>query len=700
MKTNTLYKLFFFSIAQFFVFIYITKIGPIVFMGDTHLFALRAKSIALEGNLNLSGGSFIYPPLYAMFMSIGYLFSQPELTHKVILLINGILMGSIFFPINKILIRYSKVQRKYSSPLACILTLSPFLLPYSSMFMSEVIYFPILFWLMYFFICSLEEKKIKNFIGVGIFLALALLVRTASNVLLLSIILIYSIEFIYNFFNKKETLKKLFFLYSIFFLAFIFVFGLWKLYEKIYVVYENGGASYIDLNIVKSIFSNRKEFDHHVSWFLNAIKYYLTSPLTISAIFTLVIVFLNPVFLLKDLFISFTFIVSIGAALSIVLITSSSWGGTTLTWNRYFAPYVIFYIFISIRYLYLLNWYTFRIIFLGLLFMLLANAPSDLGCHFPDSLILFMENLAEWRIIPFIKTYFILHPPALIANIAFLIICITPVLLYLTFKNKTKYFISVIFICLIYFFANYSSYKYWGNSGDLQLKNYKNGIGHYLYKEFQQDKAISVYLDNSLYKYFFQFFRIQFFVPFKVNTASVREIQNLRDKNIFYVTDKQITNNEILHSENPGIFLYNLKKNNIEKEVLYSFEKGIGNLEDSEYNGEKIKVRWLESNCIIKSDLMDSRKLIEVRLKISSYLYPRTIRIKLNGKKIDKFFTINSIQNKDFFQDINFSIMMNPGENNLELYSEEESGELTGGRKVAFFLLNDPVLSVKDENKN
>ena len=681
-KSNNKYVFYSFILAS--VSLFALPIGLIVFMGDSYLYAERAKNIALHSNFNLDGGSFIYPPLYSIILSFAYIFGNPEVSHKVILYINIFLYSLIFFPIRNILIQYCNIKDKYSNILSSILSLSPFMLTYVTMMLSEVLYFPVLLWLAFFLIQLYKTREVKYYALVGIFLGLALLVRTASNTLVITLVILTLIDLFFNFRQLRN--------YGILLFSFTLVFGSWKLYESLFVIYKLGVGSYISLEILKTNFGSKIEIDHHFYWLVNCFKYYFTSPLSAATIIPFCIIVIRPKLFFKDQFIFFSFISSIGAAFSIVILTQSSWGGIHLTWNKYLAPYVIFFVFIALKYRYLLTKKFLKILAIASIFLFLSNAPYDLGCHFPDSLILFMENLAEWKVIPFVKTFYTFHPPALIANLVFIFVIFLPLFAFVFLRDSLRRVIPVIFLSIIYFFAIFASFKYWRNGGDLQIKNYQEGIGKYLYQKYKGNKNILVYIDPVLEKYFFQFHRIRFYVPFKISISSISNIPLLHNKDIFYITDKRISNELALSSEGPEFFLYNLKEFMNNNAIQYSFSSGFGGGEDFEDQGRKVKVRWLEHRSSLQVESIEPGKEIELKMKLLSYPAPRRLEIRINGERFVESEMIRNVLPKDPFQNVSFKIKLLKGKNILELITDSEPAQLSDGRKVTFLLLDDPLV--------
>jgi hypothetical protein len=333
-----------------------------------------------------------------------------------------------------------------------------------------------------------------------------------------------------------------------------------------------------------------------------------------------------------------------------------------------------------------------KIMILAACFLFLSNAPYNLGCHFPDSLIAFMDALAEWKFIPLVKTYFAFRPSAFISNSVFYLLILIPVVLFVVLRGFKRKLIPVVFISILFFFANYTSFKYWNNTGDLQLKNYKNGIGQYLFSEYSKDKSIKVFIDQSLAKYFFQFFRIQFYVPFEIKILDLNAIEDSPNNLIYYITNKQISNQQTLHEENLGILLYRLNNFNKNEIVTYSFESGVGNKEDSKYNNRKIKVRWLEQNSVIIVNSFKANNRMKLNLKLSSFEISRELKVKLNGKYLENKNIVKYIWGKDGFQNIIYDIELNQHGNRIELISDTQNGVLPGGRRSSFLLLDDSNL--------
>ncbi|WP_411822927.1 hypothetical protein [Leptospira sp. 'Mane'] len=671
--------------------------GPVVFMGDTYLFAERAKHIAFEGSFDLDGGFYIYPPLYSVFMSIGYLFKDPEITHRIILLTNVFLYSLIFFPIRSILKDYSQVSNKYLNSFSIVLSLSPYLLPYVSMFLSEALYLPVLLSFTYFLLISFEKRNLSSYLYSGFFLGLSLLIRTASNTLVIAYIIIAAIDILVDSFRGRKLNLALLSRYSAGLAVLIFVFGSWKVYEHFFVDYKYGVGSYFDPSVITKIFTDNADFDHHAHWLFNCIKYYLTASLVGTTIFSVIIVFLRPTLLMRDLFFLFSFFVAIGSSLSIILLTSAFWGGTDLTWNRYLAPYVIFFVFIALRYIHLIATNSFKSFLLVCFFMFLTNAPYSLGCHFPDSLILFMGSFAGWEFIPFLKPLFSIKLVSLVSNAVFYLLMIIPVFFYVYSKKaifSKKFGICVILI--VYFFANCASLGYWSVSNYLSIGSH-NGISKTLYS-INKEGDVHTYIDPKLKKTFFDYYFTLFYFPYYINESSYADIDINQTNRFYYVSEEDFADKLPIYKDKFGFKLYdfNLNQHSQKNVIRFEFIEGIFTTETIHSNGTDYFARYLGT--LSKATLTKlGKKPVTVKLKISISTANRTrdLQLKVNGKPVDLRKKVSSVFRVDGYQDLVWNISLYQEVNEIEFLSFSEPTKLADGRNVCFLLIGNPVITVE-----
>jgi len=169
-------------------FAYVRYTGLIVFMGDTFLLANRAKHFADEFNLHVSHGvsPIIYPPLYSLVLSIAYLFDDPADIFKVTLALHVLLTASQVVPLFLLLRQYCHLDAKPAAAMAAVLALSPSALPYTSIALTEVLYCPVILWL----VVVLSQVWIAGdrvkYLAAGTVFAVAMLTRSAATAVVLA----------------------------------------------------------------------------------------------------------------------------------------------------------------------------------------------------------------------------------------------------------------------------------------------------------------------------------------------------------------------------------------------------------------------------------------------------------------------------------------------------------------------------------
>jgi len=166
--------------------------GPVI--SDELIYKTNAQSL-----LNLSFGNPHFPPLYSLFLSVGFAFGDNF--YQGMKLINAILATSTIIP--AWLYMKKHVSWNINALVCLLICLMPFGYTYSKLLMSENLFLPLFLISMFSFFNFIEYKTMKWACLSGITLALCLLTRYFSIVLLP----IYTIVYFYAK-TKEELLSK------------------------------------------------------------------------------------------------------------------------------------------------------------------------------------------------------------------------------------------------------------------------------------------------------------------------------------------------------------------------------------------------------------------------------------------------------------------------------------------------------------
>lgn len=194
-------------ISLFFILI-IIKTGMVLLFGintpivyhDEIFYAKFAESFFHSMDFTYQGNpSNQYPPLYSIFISIAYLFTDPHTSYFVIMLLNGILFSTIIFPIWLLSRMFLPRNEAF-----CITILTSFFLPYNYSYlftvMSENLFFPIVISSIFLLLKSIKNNSLKYDVLCGFFFGLAYLTKTIG----VALILIYFVCLIVSSFLKHQ----------------------------------------------------------------------------------------------------------------------------------------------------------------------------------------------------------------------------------------------------------------------------------------------------------------------------------------------------------------------------------------------------------------------------------------------------------------------------------------------------------------
>lgn len=647
---------------------YCYLVGPIIFMNDAYIYADRAKHLALKGNLDLTPEViWFYPPLYSIFLSVAYKFSDPDVISKIISGINILLYASAFFPISLILKSYSQIRNPFSrTTVGILLTLAPTTLPYSAMVLSEVLFFPIFLWFFYFFTLSLKERAFKNFILSGIMLALGLLTRDASMVVLISFIVIAIADIILSK-HKDYPWKSILVKYIIAIACFMFIFYGWKIYENFFTTYP----TYFKYPLAFDLIEVR------LSWLFNLLFYYLTAPLSMASIFSVLLIVCHPKDIVEDLIILFPVLCVTGAIIAAAFTIQTSWGGAELTHNRYLVPYMILPFFIALRYVHYFDRSFFKILCVTLILLVFANIPFRLHVHFTDALALFISSVNYFKL------------PSVILNMAFSMCVIIPPAIYLSKKARSTE-IAVALIFLIFVVSDMVNIKLWRNQGLLNFQNAQK-LGQPIYSKIilEPNKKVFYDPDRSDFVKFADINRVLYYLPFLVEPKTIEQLSFLKSESsetFLYISNKVFLTFSKLtaNADNPN--LYKLGKDSLSYYVLLDGFYGFEN-----YNN-LYTVSWLKP---LSKILINSNSSVNCRIQLSLATEGkhRLVEFKVNGIPIGPKHLIDKVLWVDGYKTVSWNFQVLPGKTILELTTSSDTGRLPGGREVSFLMIGAPVIN-------
>ena len=173
--------------------------APIEF-ADYYIYSKMAQSFISSGNFNVHNmAANIFPPLYPIFISPAFLFSDSKISYLFIKIINAFILGSIIFP--AYLLSREFLSGKKSFLASILVSLIPSTFAFSSFIMSENLFYPLYMFSIYFIYKSYKEKSFKWDILAGVFIGLSILTRHIALSLILTIIL----SLIFYFMIKREN---------------------------------------------------------------------------------------------------------------------------------------------------------------------------------------------------------------------------------------------------------------------------------------------------------------------------------------------------------------------------------------------------------------------------------------------------------------------------------------------------------------
>lgn len=651
--------------------------GLIVFMWDSQLLADRAKHLAQQGNLNVSEvfGGLVYPPLYPIAITPAYFTQNPETTFSLLLLIHALLVALQVWPLRWLLAEYAGVGEKGSAWLAVALALAPYTLPYGAMVLTEVLYFPVLLWMICFYLRWQRSGSPRDAVGAGVFLALMMLTRAAALTVAVGVAGAM-IHALWRARLDRDELRRRALGMAALLGTMVAITAGWKGFEKAFVSYGAVGA-YFDLDDIKRVFSSGKEFDHHMTWLSNAVFYYITAPLSIAGFFFYALLFRRARLLLSDPLAPMALLTMAVSAVVVVLVMPLEMGGRDLTWNKYLAPYVIFPVLVAARYR---AWYRGGDAVLAATILsvaVLAFRPASLGCHFADALVLFSANLTR------------LPLPETLANLLYAGGVLLPAWLW----RRGAVRAAAVFTGIMWVSALAGTVVYYRNSGDFNISRYE-GLAKRVLAETRANPRAEVYFDPKMKTDFFGAGRILFYWPTILQSApplQVEERARRASGPVYYFTDKEIGFAAPEARERSTIHLFKLSSGGApeKKGLSILLAADVWAQEDAKWDGKDYRVRWLQRDTTFTVYNPGAATNAQVRMRLAVAEKPRAMRLEANGTLLAEMQRIERIMWVNGSHNVTFEVPMKPGPNRFRLTTADPLDMLPGGRAVSALLIGD-----------
>jgi hypothetical protein len=624
-KALTLALLSVFAVAT----AYVLFTGLTVFMGDSFLLANRAKHLAAEFNLHLSQSPapIIYPPLYSIVLAIAYLFQDPGAIFNATLALHVLLTTSQVIPLFLLLSQYGRLAPRPAAGFAAVLALSPASLPYTSVALTEVLFCPIVLWLIYYLSRVWTAGDPLKYVSAGVCMALALLTRSAATSLLLAFVLTCLLLFRFRQDEKSTKTGPILAL-----VAFGAVYGAWYLFELFFIPYPN--PNYIfSWSSVPGIFTDFNRLDLHASWLANCFFYFLHAPLSLAGPFSFILFLRRPALLRRDPVALYCLVAMFFSAAVPSLVLGDHWGGRDLTWNRYLMPFVVFSTLIAIRYREEFN----RAMLFGAALVLaisfLAFRPSSLACHFTDALALASGPSR-------------LPVSAALVNLAFFAIPVLTGLLWLRSGRGQR--LALQLTAIFWISTHLASAIAYRNSGDLNISNY-HGVAEKAY-QIAKVKNSQVFYDPDIdLKDFTAAETVLYYWPnLKIRALSPKDLGTISvppGSSLLYFTTNPVPGLEPLGMDRGALRLYEIAGHVVQpgqtvpaaptpKVTSLSIIAGpnMPGVELGDKDGRKVPVRWLGKGADFLIDAPPGVDEVTVQLTLGTFGQPRTAALLVNGE--------------------------------------------------------------------
>jgi len=657
-------------------------IGPVAFMGDSYLFADRAKHLFFQGNLNLNNhGTLVYPPLYSIFLAPCYALTDAARIVVGMTLLNSVLIASTVFPIYRLLAEYSQIAGKERWFLTLLITASPPFVTYAPMVMSEALFIPLVYWTTYAIFRSLRDLSIRWFVTGGLLMAVSLLSRSAATTLFLAGFFAWFVSFL--FFTRIKPGRAIILLLSAA-AAFAIPLLVWHWFEKHAVVYQ-GRTDYSIVNSLRELAASKSDQWIKLQWAANAVIYFMTAPLSLAAFLVVSTVASRFLLAARDPLVPFVAVSITLAIASIVVLAQTSYGGGPLTWNKYFAPYVGLIAIVAFR---LRPHFTGKLFSaaLGLAFILpWIGRPSGLSCHFPDALT------------PFLDSTPILPIPAWSRDVLFFILLVGTAPLLLPFGPRRGWYLGASVAAALSLMCAGVSARLWHNSGLLNLAHY-DGLAVRLIEAQKQHPDIAVFYDPEIGQGDQgEALRLLFYYPRIISTLSrstLLSAESTLPEHFLYLTRGMLPA-DLIATGWENIHLFNIDGKKIQKSLIYKMDYGqdVGGQEAIPFEGKRALVRWLGEHPELIFSMDEAVPKARIGLRIAAAGRPRTITGTFNGIVLPEKPLVSHVLWNGGFDYVEWVVPLRAGKNVLRLQNDSEPLPLpAGGMKATFLLIDEPLM--------
>ncbi|MBK8914676.1 MAG: hypothetical protein IPM64_08785 [Phycisphaerales bacterium] len=370
---------------------YALYVGPVGFFWDSHTLVDRARHLVERGTLDINNHpTSIAPPLYSVLISPALLNDDPAAALRGIVAINAILLALSFLPLYGWLRSYSRLPPTAAAAWAVAVTVAPFALTYAPFLMTEAAYYPIFYAACLAFSRAQARPTLLRFAVVGLILGAACLTRDAARALLLAAAPIAALHAIGLWRTPRAALHTAM-RYALLAGATLLMLTGWSWFQTHHVRFNSGTGGLWSGVVV--LFGDADDLQLHAIWLLNCGAYLLLAPLAPAALLVAGLLCARPRTVLSDRtagWLMLAMLISAGVA---VLLMPGSWGGPTLTWNRYVAPFVGVWFPILLRHRRRVTAAPALLAAALAVVLALLGNPARLDCHFPDSLTPLLTRL-------------------------------------------------------------------------------------------------------------------------------------------------------------------------------------------------------------------------------------------------------------------------------------------------------------------
>lgn len=658
---------------------YTLWVGPIAFMGDSYLLADRAKHLIWDGTLNLNNhGSIVYPPLYPVITAFVYRCFAPQNIFLALTILNSVLVASTVFPLQRILAVHCHLRGRSHIGFTLLVATSPTLLAYAPMVLTESLFLPLLCWTVWLFLEAESRPSFVNYALCGLSMAACALTRTAALGILLGIAACWSLQL---FDRRDERIRRL--LGTILGLAIpVIILVLWGMFERHFVSMQ-GKTSYSSIAELTATLHDATAARIRLGWTWSGVVYFAFASLTAAGPLFLGLVLTRPKALIRGSLELLTLLLISMAIASIVLIAPIHYGGVSLTWNRYFAPFVgLLTITVLLR---RASITTTTIIIAAVLMcgLALLGNPAALGCHFPDSLTAFTTAPG------------VVAMPAAGKTALLLLFGLSSIPLFLELRTR-YYAVGVSSAILATCFSLWACAQYWRHSGVLNLRNYQ-GIGTQLIAlasaataPIRYDASIATGQSPAA-------LRALFVCPFLLTPSNSVLLRSSEDRTPhFLLTQQTIPGAEQLGSDEDGLKLYRMPpdrtRGNLQPYTL-QLANGFGPRETgADANGHPCQVRWVEPRATFILDLTADATGTIIQLNAANAGSIQELRLNVNGTDVPETVLVDRTLWSNGITIATFRAPLHRGRNELRIESVRPPTTLPGGRIVGFLLVDDPEL--------